>query len=91
MNCVMPCALRRLLNQLPIQFGMRSDRRLKTTHLKHVQIASFLEAGGFRVHRMDHHERSLRRRRVAKGLLMWVTAFFAAWITLESTRAFSLF
>ena len=87
----MSYAMRRLLNQLPIQFGLRSDRRLKTAHLKHVQIASFLEAGGFRVQRLDHHGRSRRRRRVAKGLLLWVTAFFAAWIALESTRAVSLF
>ena len=87
----MSYAMRRFLNHLPIQFGVRSDRRLKTTHLKHVQIASFLAAGGYQMHRMDHYERALRRRRLAKGLLMWVTAFFAAWIALESTRAVSFF
>ena len=91
MNCVMSYAMRRFLNHLPVQLGMRSDRRLKTTHLKHVQIASFLEAGGFLAHHLDHYERSLRRRRVAKWLLLWATAFFAAWIALESTRAVSFF
>ncbi len=87
----MTYAMRRFLNHLPIQFGVRSDRCLRTVHLKHVQTASFLEAGGFRMHRMDHYERSLRRRRAIKGLLMWVTAFATAWIILESTRAVSFF
>lgn len=87
----MSLRIRRLLNQLPIAFGMRSDRRLRTTRLKHAQFASFLEESGFRARTVDHHERSLRRQRAAKSLLTWATAFGAAWIALESARALTLF
>jgi len=86
----MSYAMRHLLNQLPISLGVRSDRRLRTTQLKHAQFASFLETDGFRVHHVDHYERSLRRRRIAKWLCIWVTAFFAAWVALESARALTV-
>lgn len=82
---------RHLLNQLPIAFGMRSDRRLRTARVKHAQFACYLEATGFRTHNVDRYERSLRRRCVAKGLLLWACAFAAAWIVLESARAVMLF
>jgi len=87
----MSYALRRLLNQLPISFGMRSDKRLRTARVKHAQFACFLEETGFRTHNVDRYERSLRRRRVAKGLFLWASAFAAAWIVLESARAVMLF
>ena len=91
MSNAMSYGMRRLLNHLPIALGLRSDRRLRTTRLKHAQFASFLEESGFRTHNVDHHERSLRRRRVAKGMFRWATAFGAAWIALESARALTLF
>ena len=87
----MSYAMRRLLNQLPINHGMRSDRRLKTTQLKHAQFASFLERDGFGIRYVDRYERSLRRRRIAKGILLWGTAFFVAWVALESARALTVF
>ena len=82
---------RHLLNQLPIAFGMRSDRRLRTTRSKQAQFACYLEASGYRTHTVDRYERSLRRRRLAKGLFLWATAFGVAWIVLESARAVMLF
>jgi hypothetical protein len=87
----MSYAVRRLLNHLPIQIGTRSDRRLRTATLKHAQFASFLENDGFRHHSVDHYDRSLRRRRIAKLAFLWATAFFAAWIALESARALTVF
>jgi hypothetical protein len=87
----MSYAMRRLLNQLPINHGMRSDRRLRTTQLKHAQFASFLEMDGFGIHHVDRYERSLRRRRFAKWMLLGGIAFFAAWIALESVRALTVF
>lgn len=83
--------LRHLLNQLPIAFGQRSDRRLRTARLKHAQFACFLEETGFRQQDTDHHDRSLRWRRRFKGMFLWATAFGAAWIALESARALTLF
>lgn len=87
----MSYALRRLLNHLPIALGMRSDKRLRTARVKHAQFACYLEETGFRTHNVDRYERSLRRRRVAKGLFLWATAFGLAWIVLESARAVMLF
>jgi hypothetical protein len=87
----MTTALRRLLNHLPIALGMRSDKRLRTTHVRHAQFACFLEESGFRTHNVDRYERSLRRRRVAKVLCLWASAFGAAWIVLESARAVMMF
>jgi hypothetical protein len=87
----MSYALRRLLNHLPIALGMRSDKRLRTAKVKHAQFACYLEETGFRTHNVDRYERSLRRRRVAKGLFLWATAFGVAWIVLESARAVMLF
>jgi hypothetical protein len=87
----MSYAFRRLLNHLPIALGMRSDKRLRTARVKHAQFACYLEETGFRTHNVDRYERSLRRRRVAKGLFLWATAFGVAWIVLESARAVMLF
>jgi len=83
--------MRRLLNQLPINHGMRSDRRLRTTQLRHAQFASFLEMDGFGSHHVDRYERSLRRRKLAKWMLLGATAFFAAWVVLESAKALTIF
>ena len=87
----MSYAFRRLLNHLPIALGMRSDKRLRTAKVKHAQFACYLEETGFRTHNVDRYERSLRRRRVAKGLFLWATAFGVAWVVLESARAVMLF
>lgn len=87
----MSYTLRRLLNHLPIALGMRSDKRLRTARVKHAQFACYLEETGFRTHNVDRYERSLRRRRIAKGLILWASAFAAAWIVLESARAVVMF
>ena len=82
---------RHLLNQLPIALGMRSDKRLRTARVKHAQFACYLEDTGYRTHNVDRYERSLRRRRIAKGVFLWASAFAAAWIVLESARAVMVF
>jgi len=84
-------AFRRLLNHLPISLGMRSDKRLRTARMKHAQFACYLEESGFRTHNVDRYERSLRRRRVAKIVLVAASAFGGAWVILESARAVMLF
>jgi len=83
--------LRRLLNQLPIALGVRSDRRLRMTGRKHVAFVAYLGENGFRRHDVDRHERGLRRRRAAKALLLGLTVFGAAWVVLESARALTIF
>jgi hypothetical protein len=87
----MSYTFRRLLNHLPIALGMRSDKRLRTAQMKHAQFACYLEESGFRTHNVDRYERSLRRRRALKFLLVGAGAFAVAWIVIESARAVTLF
>ena len=83
--------LRQILRRLPIRFGARSDRHLRTTHARHAQFASFLEQSGFRPHNVDRYERSLQRRRFAKVALIAGAAALVAWIAIESAQALTLF
>ncbi|MDP1581465.1 MAG: hypothetical protein Q8M02_14430 [Candidatus Didemnitutus sp.] len=87
--------MRRLLQKISAFFTSRRtqrlDRRLRTARTRRAQFASFLESSGYRTHTVDTYERSLRRRRAAKGVLMWATAFAAAWIVIESANALATF
>ena len=83
--------LRQFLHSLPSLNGRKLDRRLRSASTRKAQFVSFLEASGYRTHTVDTYERSLRRRRMVKGALMWATAFLAAWIVLESAQAVSIF
>jgi uroporphyrinogen-III synthase len=83
--------LRNLLHSLPSLAGRRLDRRLRTTATRRAQLVSFLESSGYRTHDVDVYERSLRRRRAAKALLVWATAFAVAWLVLESANALTMF
>jgi hypothetical protein len=86
----MPRAVERLLWHLPFRPWVRTDRQLRWSNSKKAQMASFLEDSGFRPHCPGRHERSLRRRRLARAALFWLSAFGAAWIVLESARALTL-
>jgi hypothetical protein len=86
MNRAMSHALRRLLHTLPIPSG----RRWRSPRLKAAPFAAFSGPSGFQMHTVDQYERSARRWRVAKWVFIWVTAFLAAWITLESMRALTM-
>jgi hypothetical protein len=87
--------MRRLLHQilhcLPGRHERRLDRRLRPTATRRAQLVSFLEASGYRTHNPDAYERSLRRRRVAKALLVWASAFAVAWVVIESAHALVMF
>ncbi|MBM3856066.1 MAG: hypothetical protein FJ399_23400 [Verrucomicrobia bacterium] len=61
------------------------------TRARHAQFASFLESTGYRAHNVDRYERSLRHRRLGRGLLRWAAAAGASWIVIESARALTLF
>jgi hypothetical protein len=82
----MSYALRRLLHALPLPSG----RRWSAARLKPTPFAAFSGSSGFQMHSVDRYERSARLWRVAKWVFIWVTAFIAAWITLESIRALTL-
>jgi uroporphyrinogen-III synthase len=84
-------ALLNFLHNLPSAAGRRLDRRLRTTATRRAQLVSFLESTGYRTRSVDVYERSLRRRRAAKALLIWATAFAVAWVVLESANAVTMF
>lgn len=88
---VMLRLLRQLARRLLQTRGARRDRQLRYTGAKHAQFASFLEQSGFRPHNVDHYERSLRRRRFAKAVLVCAAAAIVAWIALESAQALVIF
>lgn len=87
--------MRRLLHQLvhslPSPAGRRLDRRLRPAGTRRAQMVSFLEASGYRTYSVDTYERSLRRRRAAKAVFLWLTAFGAAWVMIESASALVMF
>lgn len=83
--------LLQILHSLPSLSGRRLDRRLHSAGRRRAQFASFLEASGYRTHSVDAYERSLRRRRAAKALLVWASAFGAAWVVIESAHALVMF
>ncbi len=83
--------LQQLRQRLPSGNGRKLDRRLRATSSRRAQFVSFLESSGYRTHDVDAYERSLRRRRAAKAMVMWATAFAVAWVVIESARAVSMF
>jgi uroporphyrinogen-III synthase len=87
----MPRVVQTVLHRLPGFHGLRLDRELKNSGRRRAQFVSFLESSGYRTHDVDTYERSLKRRRTLKVALVWLSAFAAAWIVLESARAVTLF
>lgn len=79
-----------LLHRLPVPNGLRLDRELRNSGVKRAKFVSYLEASGYRTRHVDMFERSLRRRKLAKVALFWLTAFAAAWIVIESAKALTI-
>jgi hypothetical protein len=79
-----------LLHRLPVPNGYRLDRELRNNGVKRAKFVSYLEASGYRTNHVDSFERSVRRRKLAKAALFWITAFFAAWIVIESAKALTI-
>ena len=81
----------RLLGHLPTTSPFRLDRTLRVSGVKQAQFVSYLESSGYRTHHVDRYEQSLRRRRLAKAVFFWVSAFAAAWVVLESAKALIIY
>ena len=87
----MPRPIARLLGHLPTTSPFRLDRTLRVSGVKQAQFVSYLESSGYRTHHVDRYEQSLRRRRLAKAVFFWVSAFAAAWVVLESAKALIIY
>ena len=83
--------LHQFLYRLPATTGLRLDRELRNSGVKRAKFVSYLEASGYRTHHIDTYERSLRRRKLMKMALFWMTAFVAAWIVIESAKALTIY
>ena len=81
----------KLLGHLPTSSPFRLDRCLRVSGVKQAQFVSYLESSGYRTHHVDRYEQSLRRRRLAKAVFFWVSAFAAAWVVLESAKALIIY
>jgi len=84
-------SLTKLLGHLPTTSPFRLDRSLRVSGMKQAQFVSYLESSGYRTHRVDRYEQSLRRRRFAKATFFWLTAIAAAWVVIESAKALIIY
>lgn len=91
MKVAMRHPVARLLSHLPTTSPFRLDRCLRVSGVKQAQFVSYLESSGYRSHQVDRYEQSLRRRRFAKATFLWLTAFGAAWVVLESAKALVIY
>ncbi len=83
--------LARLLGHLPTTSPFRLDRNLRVSGVKEAQFVSYLESSGYRTHHVDRYEQGMRRRRMAKAVLFWITAIAAAWVVIESAKALVIY
>jgi hypothetical protein len=87
-----PLLLRRLLNFLPFPHG-NAALYVKPSWHKPTPFDQWRSQPPFRpvnTLRADHFGRSLRRRRLLRNLLRWSLLVVAAWLVIESARAFAL-
>ena len=91
MKVVMRRPLAKVLSHLPTTNPFRLDRTLRVSGVKQAQFVSYLESSGYRSYQINHYEQSLRRRRLAKAVFFWATAFAAAWVVLESAKALVIY
>jgi hypothetical protein len=82
--------IHQLFHRLPVPNGYRLDRELRNSGVKRAKFVSYLEASGYRTRHVDSFERSVRRRKLVKVTLFWLTAFLAAWIVIESAKALTI-
>ena len=88
----MPLPLRRLLNLLPFPHGTTA-LYVKSSWHKPTPFDQWRSQPPFRpinTLRADHFGRSLRRRRLLRGLLRWGLMFVLVWLVIESARAFGM-
>ena len=84
-------ALRHWLYRPAIRMGSVDNSRIHTTRTQNAQFISYLVESGFRQVNPDRYETSLRRRRLARYLLVTMVAAGGAWVLIESARALTTF
>ncbi|MFA5057207.1 MAG: hypothetical protein WC485_03770 [Opitutaceae bacterium] len=83
--------VRQWLYRPSVRMGTVDNSRISTTRTKNAQFISYLVESGFRQVNPDHYESSLRRRRLVRGVLVWLLAAGSTWVVLESARALSMY
>lgn len=81
-----------LFHRPTIRFGSVDNSRIATTPIRNSLFISFItETGCYRSRHVDRHEAHMRRRKLAKGLLLIAIGAASAWIIIESAKALTMF
>jgi hypothetical protein len=81
----------RWLHRRAALLGPAGGSHLRPGGGPNAQFISYLAESGARQVNADHYEASLRRRRLGKGLLLWLLGAGGAWVIIESAKAISTF
>jgi hypothetical protein len=81
----------RWLHRQAALLGSADSSRFRPGCGPNAQFISYLAESGARQVNADHYEASLRRRRLGKGLLLWLLGAGGAWVIIESAKAISMF
>ncbi|MDD2765462.1 MAG: hypothetical protein PHE83_15985 [Opitutaceae bacterium] len=84
-------AVRQWLHRSSVRMWSVDNSRIRATRTKNAQFISYLVQSGFRQVNPDHYESSLRRRRLIRGVLVWLLAAGSTWVVIESARALSMY
>jgi hypothetical protein len=75
-----------------VRFGTIDNSRIVTTPIRNSLFISFIsETGCYRARHVDRHESQMRRRKLAKGLLLIAIGALSAWFIIESAKALTMF
>ena len=74
-----------------IRMGSIDNSRIHTTRTRNAQFLSYLVESGFRQVNADRYETGLRRRRMAKWVLVWLLVAGSAWLIVESAKALTMY
>ena len=81
----------RWLHRQAALLGPADSARLRPGGGPNTQFANYLADSGARQVNADHYEASLHRRRLGRGLLLWLLGAGCAWVVIESAKAISTF
>ena len=75
-----------------VRFGAIDNSRIATTPIRNSLFVSFItETGCYRARHVDRHESQMRRRKLAKGVLLIAIGALSTWVIIESAKALTIF
>jgi hypothetical protein len=81
-----------LFHRPVVRFGAIDNSRIATTPIRNSLFVSFItETGCYRARHVDRHESHMRRRKLAKGVMLIGIGALIAWFIIESAKAMTMF